>query len=78
MTPEAYTSVSSSCCHSTVKFGKYDRDAKDKAGRRIRGLVHCKDCLTTFDRDVNAAINIRTLFMHHMKTKSLTNILQRD
>lgn len=75
MTDERYTTARSACCHESVRYGRYDEQS-EKAGRKIRGLLHCSCCGATLDRDHSAALNIRTLFRHHMETRTLTNILK--
>ena len=74
MTPEAYTSCTTSCCGTEVVKGRHDCRS-DKSGYRIRGLVHCGKCGSTLDRDHTTALNIRKLYLHHAQTRTLTNIL---
>lgn len=73
---EAYTSKMSLCCvGETFHRGHYDKDAKKKKGKRIRGLSHCK-CGQTFDRDIAAALNIRKLFWYQNTNSTYDNCLR--
>jgi hypothetical protein len=39
--------------------------------KEVRGIKHCSDsCLTTHDRDKNAATNILDIMLHHLQGRS--------
>jgi hypothetical protein len=75
MAPERGTTKKSSCCNRLTIRGHYDKNNKCKAGWLIRGLVHCTRCATTFDRDVNSALNIRSLFWTQALAQTHDNYL---
>lgn len=72
---EAYSSKASVCCHShanvkmkngqniaNFKRGKYV-DTPSKMPRQIHGILHCKNCGKTWDRDLVGSVNIYDIFM---------------
>jgi len=84
-TPEHRTSMLCSCCHSKMgnvvqgivkrrngqPFTTTRRPDGDVIKRRIHGLYQCskEGCYTRWDRDLNAAINIRNVFLSICNTR---------
>ena len=85
ITPEHRTSMNCSCCHSKMKNvtqgllkrrnGQLFRTNRSPDGdvivREIHGLYQCskEGCYTRWDRDLNAAINIRNVFLSICATR---------
>jgi hypothetical protein len=70
MTDERCSTITCSNCHERVHHGLHN--GRHKNGWNIRGLVHCHGCGNTFDRDFNAALNIRTIFWWQAQQRQRT------
>lgn len=62
---ECNTSQKASCCHRQLQPVKGERVIRGvlRRGIEIYGIKVCKHCVTTWDRDLNAARNILAIFL---------------
>ena len=59
---EDYTSKNSCCCNTVVKQAKKNKNGSEFWTNLVRGHSICQRCGRSWNRDVNAAINIWKLF----------------
>lgn len=72
---EAYTSKRSCCCScDTCNLYETIGDETGYEKRKIHGMLICKKCGSTWDRDFSAGINIFDIFYNHMVLGNPRNI----